>query len=94
MRSVQDGKEASAKEGCQWSLGLSEDGGRTGRMRHGHHCRIYPILPPDDSSVHGDETSLQGLYGGQTAARVDAASVVVGVTNVLGCNQCNWIQCK
>jgi hypothetical protein len=94
MRSVQDGKEASAKERCQWSLGLSKDGGCTGRMRHGHHCRVYLVLPPDNCSVRGNETSLQGLYGGQTEARVDAASVVVGATNVLGHNQCNWIQCK
>jgi hypothetical protein len=77
MRSVQDGEEASTEEGCQWSLGLSKDGRRTGRMQHSHHCRVYPFLPPDDCSVRGNETSLQGLYGGQTAARVDAASVVV-----------------
>ena len=32
MRGVQDGEEASAKEGCQWSLGLSTDGGCAGRM--------------------------------------------------------------
>jgi hypothetical protein len=94
MCSVQDGKEALAKEGCQWSLGLSKDGGCTGRMWRGHHRRVYPVPPPDDCSVHGNKTSLQGLYGGQTAARVDAASVVVGATNVLGRNRCNWIRCK
>ncbi len=86
MCSIQDGKEALAKEGCQWSLGLSKDGRRTGRMRHGHHCHVYPGPPPDDYIVHGDETSLQGLHGGQMVARVDAASVVVGATNVLGRN--------
>ncbi len=86
MHGIQDGKEASTKEECQWSLGLSEDGGCTGRMRHGHHCRVYPVPPPDDRSVHGNETNLQGLYGRQTAARVHAASVVVGATNVLGRN--------
>ncbi len=89
MRSVQDGKEALAEEECQWSLGLSVNGGRTGRMRHGHHCQIYQVPLPDDCNIRGDETCLQGLYGGQTAARVDAASVVVGATNVLGCNPCN-----
>jgi hypothetical protein len=84
MCSIQDGKEASAKEGCQLSLGLSNNGGRTERMRHGHHCRVYPVPPPDDHSIRGNETSLQGLYGGRTAARVNATSVVVGATNVLG----------
>jgi hypothetical protein len=34
MRSVQDGEEALAKEGCQWRLGLSKDGGRTGRIKY------------------------------------------------------------
>jgi hypothetical protein len=94
MRSVQDGEEALAKEGCQWSLGLSEDGGRTGRMQHGHHCRIYPVPLPDICSVRGHEIRLQGLYGGRTVARVDATSVVVGATNVLGRNRCNWIRCE
>jgi hypothetical protein len=28
MRSVQDGKEALAKKGCQWSLGLSNNSGQ------------------------------------------------------------------
>jgi hypothetical protein len=81
MRGVQDGKEALTKEGRQWSLGLSKDGGCTGRMQHGHHCRVYLVLLPDNFSVHGNKTNLQGLYGGQTTARVD----VVGATNVLGC---------
>ena len=89
MRSVQDGKEALAEEGCQWSLGLSDNDGRAGRMRHGNHCRVYLVPPPDDHSICGNETSLQGLYGGKMAARVDAASVVVGATNVLGRYRCN-----
>jgi hypothetical protein len=40
MRSIQDGKEASTKEGCQWSLGLSKDGGCAGGMQHGNHCHF------------------------------------------------------
>ncbi len=65
MRSVQDGKEASAEEGCQWSLGLSNDGKRTGRMQHGHHCRVYPVLLPDDCSIRGNETSLKACMEGK-----------------------------
>ncbi len=84
MRSIQDGKEASTKEGCQWSLGLSKDNGCAGGMRHGNHRRLYPVLPPDNRNVRGGKTNLHGLSGGQTAARVDATSVVVGATNVLG----------
>jgi hypothetical protein len=94
MRGVQDGKEALTKEGYQWSLGLSEDGRCAGRMRNGNHCRVYPVPPPDDCSVRGNETNLHGLYGGQMAARVNAASMVVGATNVLGRYPCNWIRCK
>ncbi len=78
MHGIQDGKEALTKEGCQWRLGLSKDSGCAGGMRHGNHCHIYPVLPPDDHNVRGDKTNLQGLSGGQTAARVDAVSVVVG----------------
>jgi hypothetical protein len=89
MCGVQDGKEASTKEVCQWSLGLSKDSGCAGRMWHGYHCHVYTVPPPDNCNVHGDETNLQGLSGGQTAARVDALSVVVGATNVLGRYQCN-----
>ena len=91
---VQDGEEASTKEGRQWSLGLSEDGGRTGRMRHAHNCRVHPGPPSDDRDVRGDETDLYGLRWRRTAERVDAASVVVGATDVLGRNRCNWIRCE
>jgi hypothetical protein len=65
MCSIQDGKEALTKEGCQQSLGLSEDGGCVGRMRNGNYCRVYPVLPPDDCSVRGNKTNLHGMYGGQ-----------------------------
>ena len=91
---LQDGEEASAEEGCQWSLGLSEDGGRPGGMRHEHDCRIHPGSPSDDRNVRGDETDLYGLRWRRTAERVDAASVVVGATDVLGRNRCNWIRCE
>ncbi len=85
MHSIQDGKEALTKEGCQWSLGLSKDGGCSGGMWHGYHCRVYPVPPPDDCNIRGKETNLQGLCGGRTVARVDAVLMVVGATNVLGC---------
>jgi hypothetical protein len=94
MRNVEDGQEALTKEGCQWSLGLSKDGGCSGRMRHGYHGHIYPVPPPDNCNVRGIETNLHGLCGGQTVARFDATSMVVGATNVVGRYQCNWIRCK
>jgi hypothetical protein len=52
-------------------------------------CGIYPVPLPDDCNVRDNDTNLQGLCGGQMAARVDAASMVVGATNVLGRSQCN-----
>jgi hypothetical protein len=92
MHGVQDGKDAMTKEGCQWSLGLSEDSGCAGGMWHDYYHHVYPVPPPDDCNAHGNETNLQGLSAGQTAARVDA--LVVGATNVLGRYQCNWCRCK
>jgi hypothetical protein len=91
---VQDGKDASTKEGRQWSLGLSEDDGCAGGMWRDYYHHVYPVLPPDDCNACGNETNLQGLSAGQMAARVDAVSVVVGATDVLGRYQCNWIRCK
>ena len=91
---VQDGEEASAEEGCQWDLGLSEDAGRPGGMRLAHARRVYPDPTPDDRKVRGDETDLYGLRWRRTAERVDAASVVVGATDVLGRNRCDWIRCE
>jgi hypothetical protein len=38
-----------------------------------------------------NKTDLGGLRWRQTAERVDAASVVVGATNVLGRGRYNWI---
>jgi hypothetical protein len=82
---IQDGTKASRKEGCQWSLGLSKVSGCFGRMRHGYHCRIHSVLLADDRNVYGNETNLYSLCGGQMAMGVNAASMVVGATNVLGC---------
>jgi hypothetical protein len=88
-------EKASTMEGCQRDLGLSKDKGRSGRMRHAYACRIYPGPPSDDRDVRCNKTNLDGLYGGQAAARVDTTSVVVGATDVLRCNrQCNWIEWK
>jgi hypothetical protein len=94
MRGIQDGKEALTKEGCQWSLGLSEVGGCSERMWHVHHCCVHSVPLADNSNIDGNETNHYGLCGGQMVARVDAASVVVGATNLLGRYQCNWIRCK
>jgi hypothetical protein len=56
MRSVQDGEEALAKEGCQWSLSLSEDGGHTGSCgmatiavyirSHRQTIAVYVVMRP------------------------------------------------
>ncbi len=94
MRGRQDGKDAMTKEGRQWSLGLSEDSGCAGGLRHDYYHHVYPVLLPDNCNAHGNETNLQGLSAGQMAARVNTVSEVVGATNVLGCYRCNWIQRK
>jgi hypothetical protein len=39
------------------------------------HCCVYPVPPPDNYNVRGNKTNLNGLSGGQTAVRIDAASV-------------------
>jgi hypothetical protein len=54
-------------------------------MRHDYYHCVHPVPQLENCNVRGDETNLQGLSGGQTAERVDAVSVVVGATNMLGC---------
>jgi hypothetical protein len=94
MHGVQDGKDASTKEGGQWSLGLAKYGGCAGGIQHEYYHSVYPVPLPDNCNVCGDETNLQDLSAGQMVARVNATSVVVGATNVLGHYRCNWIRCK
>jgi hypothetical protein len=75
-------------------MGISDNGGRSGRIRYENYPRVHPGPLPDDRDVRGNETNLYGLRWRQTAERVDAASVVVGAADVLGRNRRNWVRCE